>query len=223
MSTRRIRKMGGSKYTHYLKNKKPLNVREKKQVKRIINSRIEKKYYDSLLSAQTVTYNGTLQDLCLIPLSTSSSDDTKRVGDQVIYYRMEINYAVFNATATTTNMVRVILFQWKQYSTPTIGNILLNNNPDLVGTADAPLAFYNHDQRGLYNIIYDRRHNLNYTNTYFTSKHLVLKSKRIRKKIQYIANSTNGYNHIYFLIISDDGAISYPTYSFASRITYMDA
>lgn len=196
---------------------KPLNKVEKKQVKsivnRTINTRSETKHYNTYDSGTAVQNVVSITDLCPI---TQSNADTGRDGDQLELYNFQMNYALEGGDAT--NIVRVMIFQWKDDSVPLDTDILFN-------IANVPwLSFTHVDKKQLFTVLYDRKHSLCLNGANGVQNHRIhLYGKKLgRKKIQYQGGTTTGMNKLYLLRVSDSAGLPDPFMYHHTRIQYKD-
>lgn len=196
--------------------KKKLNKDQYKAVKTLISKQIskraEKKYFNGSYSLSSYDHNGTIRELTPIP---QGDTDVTRDGDSLYLRSMRVNGEL--VLGDTTNIVRVIVFQWLETDTPVPANILSST---YVGTSNAPLAPYHHDSRRLFRILYDRKFvlNANRPNALYDTGYLRIP----KRKVSYIAGGTTGSNKLWVLLISDSGAVVHPTISVLSRATFND-
>lgn len=224
------------------KPERALSEREKQQVKRLIGENIELKFVNSFLTSAASTST---------PIITGCTDiaqgdtDSNRNGDRVklagtleLRASMQVDVATGDVTQTLP-FIRFILFQWHPTSEsggatePTAANVLLN------GPTGAPdvWAFYNHDQRQNYSIIYDEVHRLNgiaiggagglsgnSAMSQYISRKVPL-TRAVRLQMQYQAASTvNATNHIYMMTMSNLAADAQnPTIVWNVKIFFRDA
>lgn len=133
---------------------KGLNPKEKKQVKKMIHSAAESKFFS--VTAVSTNYSNTPFVAHISPI-TQGDGDQQRNGDRI---RMKyIQFRLFNviglSSSTQYHFGRFILFQWLPNNTnyaPTSGDILL---PGVSNTINYT-SLYNHDQRQNYRILYDK-------------------------------------------------------------------
>lgn len=190
-----------------------LNKKEKKQVKAIINRGRENKYYDTLLSV-TEEYGGTVYSISDVP---QGDTDITRDGDQFNQRALRLKGKVVNADST--NLLRLVVFRWKQEDTPAPADIL---NSTYVGTIRAPYSPYHHDGRTNFTVLYDKTFP---TDTYSPQRYFDSKWINLREKKQYMVagSATVGKNKLYVLIISDSAAEGSPLCDMVSRLTFTDS
>lgn len=208
------------------KNLAPLNVRQKKDVKRLIGEEVELKYHSKVLYSGVVPSNGagTNSSICDV---AQGQTDTTRVGDALTLKSLEFRYTVRCAGVTPDffNFVRVIVFQWNQNTVPTAPDIM-----DQVITTDYE-SFYNHDNRSIYKIMYDRTHFLsgagpagvvNPQTSNFAHGVVKFMYRFPRKRVNFIAATTTPIHGLYMIALSDSTASPQPTLVMNSKITYSD-
>lgn len=209
--------------TMLVRKKQMLNRTQKRQVRSIVNSNLEKKYFDTLLSG-TVSTTAQISKLTTIPTGTT---DSTRVGDKVKMLSLNLRF-LFGA-ADATNVCRFIIFQWhlNDGTAPVVTDILNNT-----GVTDVFMAYYNHDQGKNFTVLCDKMIisclNASNANVWFKWRHSFnrkrkLSDKFVKNTIKFIAAANTGMDHIYMLIVSDSSALTHPGYNLDSRVTYTDA
>lgn len=202
-----------------------LGPRQVRQVKRIVNSSQETKFYDISSSGASVSSTGTITSLTSIAQGTT---DITRVGDSISLMRMMWSGVL--TVGDQFNIVRVILFQWKPNDNvaPALADLLLNGpsgSPDVY-------SFYNHDLRGQFHIMSDRTYSLigNGTSSSIPfqpkTQILIAHNKGLSvglKKVQYQGGTTVGTHKIYVLTLSDSSAVAHPIITYNARIYYKDS
>lgn len=215
-----------SKRTVHRKGAK-LTYRQKRQVKQLIGRRLERKFIDTVSTLTGVTSTGTLLTMSS---PAQGAGQSQRVGDSITVKSIDLNYSVVGYDAT--NMVRVILFKWKNDDAayaPSVSSIL--TAAQLVQDT-APFAQFNWDnmKSGDFRICYDRVHSLSYNNAAASPGSAV---QAVRKKIvgkrlhgglvELTAGTTTGEGVYFLLVISDSAAIGHPKFNYSVRIEYTDA
>lgn len=122
--------------------------------------------------------------------------------------------------ADSSNIVRVIVFQWKPSTTlvvPTIGDIITAST-----TTIATLSQYVWDFKSQYTILYDRRHILS-TDFPRIQVRRFINLKYAKKEVECYNATTAGSSHIYYIAISDSTAATHPVMQMYSRLTFEDA
>lgn len=213
----------------YSKRSRKLNVKQKVQVKRIINRSRELKYFPYSILGVSLT---TTPAITGVPFDISQGDgDNNRDGDQYdLAGSISLKFQLL--AGDTTNLVRMFVFQWKalSYATPVpvIGDVLLNGpsgSPDI-------WSQYNHDTRFSYTILWDRTYSLvgNGTSGTFpgtTSTQIYrtvrISLRRARKKVQLRGGGGQGTNRLFIVYMSDSGAATHPQLSYTTKTFYYDS
>ena len=114
---------------------------------KVLRSKTETKYWDVSASASAVTDLGTIYDLNFIPQGDS---DSSRDGDSITAMSYQLRYSL--AVGDNTNLVRLVVFQWKDLnSAPSPGQILPYTSSTL-----AVHAPYRHDTKPMFKILADK-------------------------------------------------------------------
>jgi len=191
-------------------NRRPANgVVSKQSVRQMIDSRLsereEHKYAASSETSTGFDYSGLLSDLTAI---AQGSTDTTRVGDRI---RLDsLHFSFYFTAGDTTNLCRIVLFQWFPPSgsfAPVIGtNLFLTT-----GSILAPISQYLVDFESNFRVLYDKLFYLSTTVTQSgTIQHIDVR-KFPQRNLQYVAGGTSGSGHLYRLVISDSAAVPNPT------------
>lgn len=196
--------------------KRGLSKVEKIQVKAIVNGTSETKRYTTAAGIASVDFSGGISG-SMCPMAQGDGYN-QREGDMVTLSKATIRLTV--TSAATTNVVRVILFRWKEDDTtpPTVGDILEGGYS---GTADAPRAMLKFGTaREKYNVLWDKSYGL--SNNSNESRHLVKSFYFKNSKVRYNAGLTTARGSLRLLIISDDGISTYPTAAWSWELYYKD-
>lgn len=206
-------------YKRYYKPSKAF----KRNVKRVINSIAEKKYYGLTYDAATDPNGVTmLSTPSIIDISgvTQGDADWSRDGDQLYVRSMLVRYTIRLDSSLPVgqgNSCRVIVFQWYPATTPTYQEILsqayLPSNPQY-------LAPYTHDGRTQFRILYDKIVTVSASRS-VKPFHGQLITKIPHRKIQYRGGSTLGENKIYLMHMSDAGSLQ-PGLKWLTRMNFTD-
>jgi len=197
---------------------------QRKQVKALIKEPMEHKYFeDPITDAFGIPSSGVTYQLSLIP---QGDTDVTRDGDRLTLTSVNIRGSVY--CGDVTNIVRVIFFQWRPQSFPSVSDILSKGED---GTNVGVHSFYNHDKRSEFKILSDRTYSLagygTTTSPYGVDTEKLFNiniSKKLIKNLQYVNGSTSvGSNQIHYIAISDSDATPNPTLTFKIRINYIDA
>lgn len=174
----------------------------------------EHKHYENtaFINSGSSTSVGVAQMTAIPQSSTGAQSDNTRVGDVVKITSFQFRFGL--KLADDYNLVRIIFFQWLSDSTPVGSDILLSTSYPLYSP-------YTADNRNLYKILYDRTVVLD-ANKPVVYEHKFL-SRGFVKKMHWTAGSaTAGSNHIWYLNVSDSGAISHPAVELFTRVNYID-
>jgi len=206
-------------------------------VNRIVRRREETKYHSNLRAYQTlgsvfgVNEYAWCEDLTDVTQSTVAASDTTRIGDEVEISRLKVKLAIQANDSAVAGVLgginRVIIFQYKAdtpfsvTNRPTlaeIGRILAPGPTTLAGNEFNSLSHFNHDNRGLFNILYDKSFRqmdaTHYGDSTIITRSFDVNLKRARKKINYVAGESNeGQYHIYILAVgwynTEDARLTY--------------
>ncbi len=116
----------------------------------------------------------------------------------------------------TTNVLRVIIFRFKEIDDPIITDILETTGAHAVRSA------YNYDKRKLYDILYDRRFRMDVANVNPLISIKLFGKKLGSKAVQFDTDTTSGTNKLWMLRVSDSGAVPNPTMNYYSETAYKD-
>lgn len=200
--------------------------RSGRTVRGIIRSAAEKKFFDvQYISTgpQTTPYVASITD---VPQGTT---DLTRIGDKLHIHSIEIRMqmkvgmiAAPNVAGTNQLMGRVILFQWKDDDTPTVGNIL--------EVAD-PMSPFDHDRKVKRKVLMDRTFTLSgqvgTANTNYCYRDIIVSKKYLNLRrlpgegvnVSFQGASTTGVNKIYILFIADYSTVFFEYYT---RLNFTD-
>lgn len=192
--------------------KKPIQEKKINQiVKRQLASKMERKVLDYYGSASP-DWSGVIVD----PLSTISRTVSS---NSLVGSYIQPAWSTFSFTITladTTNIVRMILLSYRVTS-PNVSTILESS---YLTTTQGVLAPYEKDFKDYYTIIFDRRYTLSANRPVITGT-IRYKSK---KKIHFLESAaTPARDSLFFLFISDSGAVSHPTISYINRLYFYDS
>lgn len=189
---------------------KGLNKYQRKQVVRIANANVEYKIKNVTFSSDIDNAGGVAE---LIGSNVAAgTGDSNRIGDKISLSRVYLNisFRIPNG-GDHTNVIRCILFQWKNPTTPTVSSIL--------STTNDYNSVYDHDGRQNYKILYDKHIDLSYYGP--AQKSYQIKIKNLARTVTYLS-STAQKNAVYILLISDSGAVLNPNVDYNCRSYYTD-
>lgn len=169
-----------------------------------------------------INYNGTVFNL-FDQLARGDNSLNNFRGDSLTPLSLKMRYTLLG-NDQPQNM-RVIIFQWFQSSTPSPAGVIDTSNT-LIGTALAPFADKQFDNRKTYKILYDRFHNL--TNTGAGDQNIsqgaeVFIPASAFRRVEFVYNSASPQTGgIYCLCISDSSAVTHPSFFYVSSIICAD-
>lgn len=203
---------------------RPLNVRQKKQVKSLIRNVQELKYHVTNASAVALSSSPALRDISAV---AQGDTDQTRDGDRLqLCGKIDFHFSLL--IADTTNIIRITWFQWKPGTTPAASDIYLNGPS---GAIDV-YSTYSHDNRQMYRILSDKMYNMvgnaataqtcNTTTTQIVRKQRI-NLKKVRKMVQYGGGGTDGTNKIYFFVFSDSALVTHPLITYSTKLFFRDS
>jgi len=186
-----------------------------KTVKAVINRNIETKQLNDTFN-QNATTTMVYHQLDTIALGTS--DTSQRIGDSVKHQSIRIGYNV--AVGDATNVIRIILFQWNETTTPT-ENIVL---ADTTSAVTKLCGGFSHDsvEGRMLRVIDDTVVTLNGVAkpNYIWYKRYNLAKLR---KTQFQSGNVFGIGNLYIGYMSDSGSSTHPVVQAAWHLRYKDA
>lgn len=178
------------------------------KVKKVINKVAEKKYFTVIQPSVGVDNTGAFAQLGAV---TQGDTDTTRDGDQLYIRSLQVKGQV--TAGDTTNLLRVIIFQWFLPTTPTATDLLLSN------VVDSP---WNHDNRYLFKVVVDKSYSLaTASNAAQTINWRI--SKGFKRKCQFNGGTTIGTNKFWIFTISDSGGVPNPSVSYYTKLNFTDS
>lgn len=198
--------------------KRPNLYNLKSYVAGLLKKNIEMKHtYGSINSSASTT--------CAFNQITSSivvgtADIANRIGDKYLLKNLVIGMNV--GLADTTNIIRAVLFQWNENSTPDSG---IFEDTGTAGALGLTMGSFSRDKMnsGVLRVIRDYTFCLgtNKSNIYFSNKFVNLKNC---KPVQmYGSSATAGSGTLWLAYVSDSAAVSHPTFQAHWTINYTDA
>lgn len=178
----------------------------------------EIKRSDAGATPATITNTGTVASLSLI---AEGADYNNREGHSIKALGTELRLTVANNAATTTGLLRAILFlDLEQNGTqPTPGLVLENA---LMVTAYAPTSPFNHDNTERFVILKDDLISTGLSGPQAVNRvwHVPL-GTHIRYSGTTATDAVAREGHLYLLLISADAAAG-PSVGFYNRLAYVD-
>lgn len=197
-----------------------------RRLKQALFSIAEHKYFDTQQSYTNFAINPVLSAGKIDSLTeiTQGQSDITRIGDKSTGLSLQMRLQVASVTIATSKhnyLFRVIIFIWKDDTTPLTADILDNN----AGFGLSPLSFYNHDKTIKRKILYDKTYDFfTYVNTtpnilsvhrpnYTMIEYIPLTKlnggsggQKDLNVINFAGGTTTGVNKIYMLTISNADA-----------------
>lgn len=146
-------------------------------------------------------------------------DSDERIGREIRYSELELRMRSIYAD-DVCNLVRVLIFIWKEESTPSVAQILN------IGTQNTVpyLANYNPTYMKNYHILSDKVMDV-------TKSGIACEYKKYTKRwknglpsrfVGDVATSLSTNNNLFLLCITDSGVIPHPTLDVAYKLSFMD-
>jgi len=223
----------GKGRTNVKQRGRKLNKKQKQEVKRLIATRSELKFW-GIQAANSVVPAPAAWVIGIVSAVPQGDTDSSRDGDRLMWCgTMEFNYQYVNGQAAGSDTMsngRVLIIQWHPNSVPTVPNILLNGpsgSPDIY-------SVYNHDLRQQYTVLYDNHvyvvgNEQSAPNANITPSTGIIRvrlpTNKWAKQAQYAAGTTNGTNQIYIIYGSDTSAAggARPVIAYSIKIFYRDS
>lgn len=203
------------------KAKKPLvSKTTKRYVKTAISRRVEKKRIDDIDTNTVSTTSPIVQELAGDNILQSTTGTDGRIGDRInlehfeFWIRTYIPEISIPVTQDNVNVIRVVLFQWKENSTPTAANILQD--------ATAYLSQLNYLTRDRYKVLKDFNMVMTFNGPNCVFKKVKIPKSKMLKHINYYNATNSDYGRIFVLLISDSLGAPHPIMEYYSRVLYSD-
>lgn len=199
--------------------RRPVSNSTKRYVKGAISRRMEKKRVDVTdlgSSSNTIIIDELAGDN--IAQNTTGTDG--RVGDKInlesfdFWIRTYIPETSVPITQDNVNVIRVILFQWKESTTPIGGDILQDPNTFL--------SQLNYLTRDRYKILKDFNMIMTFNGPNDALKKISISKNKMLKSINYYNAGNSDYGRIFVLLVSDSLGAPHPVYEYYSRVLYSD-
>lgn len=196
---------------------KSSKVVDKKEVKQIVQSMlrgVQELKIHIVQSSASVDYNGTIVHLSAVPQGDA---DIARDGDRI--YAALLSFRWYATVADTSNLLRVILFQWipdNASISPTVANVL-----QTVGTTNSPISYKSIDFVKDIKIMYDWTVKVDTYHLVKLPKPVMI--KRFHDKQIQFTGALTCTNGLYALFISDSAAVTHPTVNYYSTLRFTDS
>lgn len=177
----------------------------------------ETKYINQSTDTQSVDYSGTVFSLAY-PITRGDDFINNFEGSTIYPKGLTVRYQW--STDQSYSKMRIIVFQWKDSVLPTPVLCL-----STTGSSLAPLSSTNLTSKPMMTVLYDSLETGSYptAGTSYTEAHKVYIPGYRMLPVKYHATTGTVRTHgIYMLVISDDGAVNYPQFSFFSTLSFSD-
>lgn len=154
--------------------------------------------------------------LSCLNLIAQGDGEGARTGDSIMMKQLHVNFQfTINSSASNTR-VRAIIFNYKQPQGATPVNTFVLQSATIN-------ALYNHDNAGLYTILYDRSVNLSNTGLQETTRMVTRKFYQLHEAFDGTSASVADIqrNALWLLLMSDE-ATNTPSVSWRSQLMYVD-
>lgn len=208
---------------------RPLNLRQKHQVSRIVNRKFEKKYHIDGVDFLPGT-SWVFDRMTDVPQSTTASTDITRIGDLITLKNLRIRISIFPNPLNVIRYryVRVVIFQWKPNSAlaAPVATALFQTDP-VPGTITYN-SFWGRDTRTQYKVLFDRTFILSgdttagYTESLVRQVNTFVPMRKMIKDLRFSASGLEAANHLYIGTIADT-SVGGPTVKCAWYIDFTDA
>lgn len=202
-------------------------VATKAYVRKAIETNVQKHFHLRTLTIGDASYdNVSMIDITAIP---QGNTDITRIGDSC--HLRSVAWGI-NVTGSATNSsgVRLVIFQWKPLSTPAPEDVV-SAAGDALGGGSWSIGHYNHDQRKNFSVLYDEAFGIAALNAGWVSiRHfkgmynigLNAKRKLCTADLQFVAGGTTGYNHVWFMAMSNqsDASNAGPVVNLRTKVNF---
>lgn len=212
----------------------------KKEVKMLIEGKLEKKNLHNVISNASITSAGNTPIALADPAQGTTDDD--RIGDEITVVRLFTQFRILSpspniifSSADAYNHVRIIIFKWLMddfASAPVTSDILDNSGTDLTN------AYYNTTaQEKKYQICFDKTVRVYNTPVYDGTnvKYFagIGSSERLRSdlfgkklhspRVHFRKGAITSVGQYYYMAVSDSGFAPHPTVEAEGVVVYTDA
>lgn len=195
----------------------------KRQVDRVLAKQKDYKICTSEVSSTNVDFSGTVYNL-LTNMSRGDNARNNYEGSHIQIKNIHVRGQV--ACADLSNVVRIIIFQWMDDTSPLVTSVL--DNTGIIGTVNAPYASRNWSNRPLFRIFRDEMIQLQ-ANTNITGGNgpvriidYFIKSNKLMRTYYAATSNVIQKGGIWMIVVSDSGAAPDPDIIFTSEIIYTD-
>lgn len=151
-------------------------------------------------------------------ITVGTSDAGNRIGDK--YKITSLRFAGSVTYADATNILRLIVFQWFSNTAPLASYIL----EDVSTTESQLYGSYNRDYlRGKrFRVLYDKLHYVDQTNKPVKMFKGYISGSKIAACQMIGGSAVTGDSNVYYLAVSDSGAIAHPAFKMVYMMDYTD-
>lgn len=202
----------------------PLTEVQKDQVRKFVKRQDETKFFDANTTVAQQYGSGAGVITAQVSATAQGIAANQRIGDQIVPQRYEIKMQLFNQNTNPVSTTRVIIFQFRPNSVPTLASVL-DNGPSGAPDINSPLNF---DLRATYKVIWDKRFNMtggvSSSNQALTiSKNINLVKKGVAK-VNFNAAATTGDHQIWAIILGSNAAgATGQLVTYSGRLYFKDA
>lgn len=173
------------------------------------------KYCDSTGTGVGVDYTGLISS-AFTNLTHGDGALNQFNGNSLTVINWTVKYEVTLGAAGSTNMLRVMLFQWDSSAAVTPAGIL-----QTTGSVIAPLSAKNANVYPNIRVLSDKVYTLNDNNPNEVDT-IYISGKKLTP-VEFVPTGVSiNKGALYLLAISDDGAVAYPQFKAFSRVTFND-
>lgn len=198
--------------------KPTLSLAQSQAVRREVNKQLARKaeYKQTLNSrtnATTIDYSGTVYSL-LENLVRGDSSLNNFDGSSISVKSIRIRGEMFPADGS--NVLRMIVFQWRDSGTPSVSGIINNS-----GTPLGPFGTRYFANKKTMKILADR---ICIAHTYKPAclVDIFVPGNKIRPTWFQTSNDSPASNGLFFLVISDSSTVAHPAFQWTSEVVFTD-
>lgn len=181
-----------------------------RQVRKQIAKGEEVKYHDTYLNAGQSDVGGMTHLVNMI----QGDNQEERIGNKIKPKFIEARLTCYQADST--NIIRIIFFQWHNNDVPTPDQIL---DPVAMASQNGVHAPY-YSPSGLFRILSDRTYNVDVTGNPMAKCDVRITAPM--RECEYEFTTTAGAEHLWVCTISDSSAVGHPTLKGVIRVGYTE-
>jgi len=187
-------------------------------VKKELAKQSDTKYYQTVIASVSVDFSGTVFNLLTGLVRGDASNNFDGMSIQPLH--LVLRYAWNSSVANSSNLVRLIVFQWFEATAPTPAAVLAG-----IGAATAPLQPTLIQNKRLYKVLHDSFEGLSSPfsgGVDIITRTVYIPEKRLRRVIYQTAADVIVTGGIWMLAISDDGVADYPDLQYSAEVKFME-